>query len=334
MSIFKVGIYLIISLIILLVIDGVFSKKEHHGGIIVEKKYQNNTGRAGGSSTGETPFAPIPAQKTDPKGFSFSIKGESNKTINVIPNQEMYYSTSIGDSIIYIKHKGLFTNILWNTVPHNIIKLPFKKDYSKVQKKTPLYKQLDKRNAQLHLRIQEIYKRSDKNVFDALKYADSLIKNDKFLHKENKTIEIQTIIGEILYDNNKIDLALDQFLLIKKQSTKNLKNDANIAGCYIKKQQYKQALELLKEASMINKDFKWLIGNYYEIIKSKANAVITYQELYESDKQNYYYCYERIKELNKPDTDLLTELKYLKRRERTILYITDSGGFDVIKIKY
>ncbi len=317
-----------------MVIDGVFSKKEHHGGIIVEKKYQNNTGRTGGSTTGETPFAPIPEQKTDPRGFSFSIRAKSNQTVYVVPDDKMYHKASLGDSIIYIQHMGLLTNILWNTVPYNLIKQSDDENYSKIQKETLLNHPLNKNTLLLHSRIKQISKISDKDVFEAVIYADSLIQNDDFLSKQDKIMDIQTIIGEILYDYNQIDLALERFLLVKKNQYGSLRNDTNIAGCYIKKKEYKKALELLNNASSINKSFKWLIGNYYEVIKSKPNAIIAYKELYDSDNKNYYYCYQRIKELNDPNTKLYTELKYLKRRERTILLINNSGGFDLKTIKY
>ncbi|WP_299432571.1 hypothetical protein [uncultured Aquimarina sp.] len=334
MSIFKAFIYLIFASIIFLVIDGFVAKKEYHNGIIIDKKYSNNTGLSGGSSTGETPFAPIPEQKTDPKGFSFSIRAESNQTVKVVPDNEMYYQASLGDSITYIKYKGLFTNVLWNTVPFKIKKQPTNANYLKIQQEKKINNLLNKNALLLHSKIKQIYQQSDKNVFEAVEYADSLIQNDEFLSKQNKITNIQAIIGEILYDNNQIDLALERFLLVKKNHPRHLRNDANIAGCYIKKKKYKEALELLTNASKINKEYKWLIGNYYEIIKNKPNAIIMYKELYDSDNKTYFYCKKRIKALQNPETKMYKELIYLKRRERTIMLRNSLGGFEVKKVKY
>ncbi|WP_299256058.1 lipopolysaccharide assembly protein LapB [uncultured Aquimarina sp.] len=334
MSIFKAFIYLIFASIIFLVIDGFAAKKEYYKGIIIDKKYANNTGLSGGSTTGETPFAPIPEQKTDPKGFSFSIRGESNQTVHVIPNNEMYHNASLGDSITYIKYKGLLTSILWNTIPQKLEKHPNNTNYLKIQREKKINNPLNKETLQLHSRIKKIYKKADTDLSKGIEYADSLIHNDEFLSKQNKIANIQVIIGEILYDNNQIDLALERFLLVKKKEPKHLKNDANIAGCYIKKGDYKKALELLTEASNINKDFKWLIGNYYEVIKSKPNAINVYKELYDSDNQAYSYCKERIEELQNSKAKMYEELKYLKRRERTIMLINNSGGFKVKTVKY
>ncbi|AXT51476.1 hypothetical protein D1818_11760 [Aquimarina sp. BL5] len=334
MSIKKGFIYLIFVSIILFVIDGVMSKKELHKGMIINKKHLNNTGRSGGSSTGETPFAPIPEQKNDPKGFSFTITGNSNQKVHVVPKREMYNKASLGDSITYIQYKGLLTNILWNTIPHELEKHPNNENYLKIQQEKKITNPLNKNALLLHSKIKKIYQQSDKDLSKGIEYADSLIQNDEFLSKQNKITNIQAIIGEILYDNNQIDLALERFLLVKKQERKHLKNDANIAGCYIKKGEYKKALELLTDASNINKDFKWLIGNYYEVIESKPNAIIMYKELYDSDNKAYFYCKKRIKALQNSETKMYKELIYLKRRERTIMLRNSLGGFEIKKVKY
>lgn len=336
MSIKKGFIYLIFVSIILFVIDGVMSKKELHKGMIINKKYLNNTGRSGGSSTGETPFAPIPEQKNDPKGFSFTITGNSNQKVHVVPKREMYNKASLGDSITYIQYKGLLTNILWNTIPHELEKHPNNENYLKIQQEKKINNLLNKNALLLHSKIKQIYQQSDKNVFEAVEYADSLIQNDEFLSKQIKITNIQAIIGEILYDNNQIDLALERFLLVKKNHPRHLRNDANIAGCYIKKKKYKEALELLTNASKINKEYKWLIGNYFEVIESKSNAIIAYKELYDSNNEFYSYCKQRIKELQDSGTKLYKELKYQKRRERTITLIDDNNlvGFEIKTVKY
>lgn len=69
-----------------------------------------------------------------------------------------------------------------------------------------------------------------------------------------------------------------------------------------------------------NFDYKWNLGNYFEIIGKKDSAIVCYRWLYTEDSTIYSYCGERMRELQGKHPRLLTELIY-KDRRRVILSI-------------
>ncbi len=76
-------------------------------------------------------------------------------------------------------------------------------------------KQAEQQNREVYAweaKIDKLYKRADNNLNDGASYADSLIENDKSLDKR-KISNLHTIVGEIYYDNDSIDRALERFRL-------------------------------------------------------------------------------------------------------------------------
>ena len=128
-------------------------------------------------------------------------------------------------------------------------------------------KQAEQQNKEVYAweeKIERLYKRSDNNLQDGINYDDSLIKNDETLDKW-KISNLHTIIGEIYYDFDSIDFALNRFRKTELLTFDSPRNKANKAGCYVKMNEYDKAMYLLEQAAEINYDFKWYIGNLYEI---------------------------------------------------------------------
>ena len=193
-------------------------------------------------------------------------------------------------------------------------------------------KQAEEQNKEVYAweaKIEELYKRADSNLSLGVNYADSLIENDNTLDKW-KISNLHDIVGEIYYDTDKIDLALERFQESEVLTFDSPRNKANKAGCYIKQGNYDRAMALLEEAAEVNNDFKWYIGNLYEIKGEPEKAKLEYQYVYQRDTTVYAYYNKRIQELNNNPDQLLTELQYKDRRKRTVLLLkgvdSDTSG--------
>ncbi|WP_421754088.1 hypothetical protein [Croceimicrobium sp.] len=99
-----------------------------------------------------------------------------------------------------------------------------------------------------------------------------------------------------------------------------------------------KAMTLLQQAAETNHDFKWYIGNLYEIQGEREKAILEYDYVYQQDTIVYAYYNERIQELENNPDQLLTELYYKDRRKRTLLLLkgvdaeatdTEIGGFEI-----
>ncbi len=173
-------------------------------------------------------------------------------------------------------------------------------------------------------KIEEMYGRADKNLQAGIEYADSIMNYDKSLDKL-KISELLTLTGEIYYDNDSISLALERFDFNERLTSDTPRNKANKAGCYIKQGELEKAMSLLNEASEINYDFKWYIGNLYEIQGEPKMAILEYEHLYRRDTIVYAYCNQRIQELKANPDQLMTTLYFKDRRKRTFLLLKGVG---------
>jgi len=203
-------------------------------------------------------------------------------------------------------------------------------------------KQAETHNKEIYAwedKIEELYRRSDKNLQDGVAYADSIISNDNTLDKW-KISNLHTLVGEIYYDNDSIRLALERFYINERLTFDSPRNKANKAGCYIKQGDLEKAMSLLKEAAETNHDFKWYIGNLYEIQGEPQKAILEYDYVYQRDTIVYAYYNQRIKELKDNPDQLMTTLFYKDRRKRTLLLLkgvksdaedTEIGGFEIKK---
>lgn len=205
-------------------------------------------------------------------------------------------------------------------------------------------KQAEEQNKEIYVwetKIEELYKRADSNLSVGVNYADSLIENDQTLDKW-KVSNLHTIVGEIYYENDSIDRALERFQINESLTFDSPRNKANKAGCYVKQGDLKKAMTLLQQAAETNHDFKWYIGNLYEIQGERDKAILEYDYVYQRDTVVYAFYNQRIEELaNNPD-QLLTELHYKDRRKGTLLLLkgvdnnatnTEIGGFEIEKKK-
>lgn len=184
-------------------------------------------------------------------------------------------------------------------------------------------KQAEEQNKEVYAweaKIEELYERADSNLSFGVNYADSLIGNDGSLDKW-KICNLHTIVGEIYYENDSIDRALERFLINESLTFDSPRNKANKAGCYVIQGDYDKAMMLLEEAAEVNYDFKWYIGNLYEIQGEPEKAKQEYQYVYQRDTVVYDYYNQRIKELNNNPDQLLTKLYYKDRRKRTLLLL-------------
>jgi tetratricopeptide (TPR) repeat protein len=184
-------------------------------------------------------------------------------------------------------------------------------------------KQAEQRNKEVRAweeKIEIVYNRADQNLQNGVNYADSLIQFDNRLDKWRKS-DLHTIVGELYYDHDSIDLALIRFYRDQALTLDSPRNKGNKAGCYVKLGDFKKAMTLLEEAAETNSDFKWYIGNLYEIKGEPEKAISEYQFLYERDTLIYSYCKQRIKELKTNPGELMHELYYKDRRKRTVLLL-------------
>ena len=169
-------------------------------------------------------------------------------------------------------------------------------------------------------KIDKLYKYGDNDLKRVTMFADSIIENDKSLDKW-KLSNLNTIVGEILFDSNSLELAMERFKLSELSTPDLPRNQANKAGYFVKKGNYQKAMSLLQKASETNSDFKWLIGNLYEVQGQPEKAVIEYEFVYNKGQRTYDYCGKRIAELKDPNVELFKELKFLNRRERLIIFM-------------
>lgn len=167
-------------------------------------------------------------------------------------------------------------------------------------------------------KIDKIYFLSEKKYELAISYIDSLLKYDNSIDSF-KITELQIIAGEILYDNNQIEKALERFDLSENSLVPSPSIKANKAGCLLKMEQFDKALKLLEDAAETNKSFNWHIGNFYEIKGEKEKAIQYYDKLFKIDTVYYKYCNDRINELKKTNYKLLKEIDYLDRENRLII---------------
>jgi len=193
-------------------------------------------------------------------------------------------------------------------------------------------KQAEQQNKEVYAwedKIEELYKRADRNLKEGVNYADSLIDNDKSLDKW-KVSNLHVIVGEIYYDKDSIDSALERFQKNESLSFDSPRNKANKAGCYVKQGDYGKAMKLLEQAADVNHDFKWYIGNLYEIQGELEKAILEYDYVYQQNTNVYDYYNQRIQKLKNNPDQLMTELQYKDRRKRTLLLLkgTDSNAND------
>lgn len=200
-------------------------------------------------------------------------------------------------------------------------------------------KQAEKQNKEVYAwedKIEKLYELSDRNLQDGVNYADSLIENDQTLDKW-KISNLHTIIGEIYYDNDSISLALERFYINETLTFDSPRNKGNKAGCYIKQDNLDKAMTLLEQAAEVNYDFKWYIGNLFEIQGEPEKAILEYQYVYQRDTAVYSYYNERIQELKNNPDQLMTELYYKDRRKRTLLLLkgidSEKGGTAIGKFE-
>lgn len=184
-------------------------------------------------------------------------------------------------------------------------------------------KQADTQNKKIYdweNKIETFYNKVDIDLSDGVIFADSLIRNDTSLNNFQIS-ELHTLVGESFYDYGKYDKALERFYLDEKLTFDSPRNKANKAGCLIKQGDYESAKKLLEEASKINHDYKWLLGNYYEIQGEIEKAISEYKYVYQRDTIVYSSFNQRIKELKNSLEKTHTELKYRHRRRRSFILL-------------
>jgi len=159
--------------------------------------------------------------------------------------------------------------------------------------------------------IQQIYDLSKKDLGMAIMYVDSLISGDTSL-TPFQIRHIHTIMGEILYDHDSLELALARF----EKNFTSPRNMVNMAATYAKQRDFKKAEILLKQAYEVNYDFHWYLGNLYEMQKEPEKAIIQYQLLFEKDTAFYDFCKQRIEALQILNTALYSEIQFRNRGKR------------------
>ncbi len=105
----------VILLIVLFILDGVYSIPERHNGVIVDKQYKpesNSTGTGiGTTSNGSTTI--VTTSEHESEQFIIILKTNSGVIITAESKSELYYSKSIGEKVKYDVYKGYFTGVIW-----------------------------------------------------------------------------------------------------------------------------------------------------------------------------------------------------------------------------
>ena len=162
--------------------------------------------------------------------------------------------------------------------------------------------------------ISNFYRLVDLNLKVGTEYMDSIILYGGF--GANDRMVFHWIVGEVFYDVDSIDLALARFDTSSMKSPRNL---ANIAGCFVKKSKYSEALFLLRKAASINISYDWYVGNVQEIIGNNDSAILLYKSLYDEDSAVYHYCDEQLIKMKGPDYKSPKFIEFIDRRERRYL---------------
>lgn len=164
-----------------------------------------------------------------------------------------------------------------------------------------------------------IYNISATNYQLSIKIIDSLLKNAVSID-DHEVSRLHFMKGDIYYNQDSTHKAIDEFTAAgggyELSAPKHL---AARAGAFIKLKQFDKAYLDLAKAARINHDYWWSIGNYHEIIGHKDSALFYYQQLYKKDTLVYKKCIDRINELKKPNTKLLTKLIYTDRNTKIIM---------------
>ena len=164
--------------------------------------------------------------------------------------------------------------------------------------------------------VDSIYKIADSNKLTCLKAIDNILLTDTTLESQN-TADLHFIKGVIYYRIDSLEKALTEF----SQNYRSPELLAAEAGVYIKQKKFDSAFSNLREATEVNYDYYWNIGNFYEIIGQKDSAISNYQKLYQHDTLVYKFCQDRVLELKKGKTKYYKELIF-KDRERKVLIMS------------
>ncbi len=176
-------------------------------------------------------------------------------------------------------------------------------------------KKFNAKNREWDSLIKNIYEVSEQNQTLAYKKIDYIISNNPEL-EEFDIQDLYFVKGDILYKNNRLNEAIEEF---SKSGINSPKSLGARAGAYLKLKEYKKCLSDLNKATEINNEYLWYIGNYYETLNKKDSAIFFYKKLFAHDKVIYKYCDDRIKELESNKTKLFTELKFINNTRVTII---------------
>jgi len=166
-------------------------------------------------------------------------------------------------------------------------------------------------------KIDSIIKLADINQLLAIEAIDSIMQYDTILGATKK-FDLHFLKGDFYYQIDSFAKAIDEFSLAELKDIASPKILTAKPGAHIKLKEYDLALNELRQATDINYDYYWNIGNYFEIPGQKDSAVSNYQKLYVKDTTVYKYCGDRIEELKNNKLKFLTELVYLNR-ERFVI---------------
>lgn len=167
--------------------------------------------------------------------------------------------------------------------------------------------------------VNSLYKLADTSKSKAILTIDNILHSDTTLDR-HKISELHFIKGDLYYSIDSLQQSIDEFTTAGKAYNMSSPKDlAARAGSYIKLKEFKKAYVDLTQAALINYDYWWNIGNYYEIIGKKDSAIIYYKQLYTKDSVNCKQCNVRVLELKNPKTKLLTNLIFRDRKRSVIL---------------
>lgn len=106
----RIIIYTISILVLLIAIDGAFAKNEFHTGIVGHKHHGRTV------YNGDQNYYQIIDSDVSFDSYIIHVINQKESIDKVKVDPQTFNRAKIGDSVNYIKCKGLFTDVLWSTV--------------------------------------------------------------------------------------------------------------------------------------------------------------------------------------------------------------------------
>lgn len=189
---------------------------------------------------------------------------------------------------------------------------------SKIDETNKGIDKLNRETKEWNEQINKLYSLDKESNYKSMRTIDSLV--SIFSKSSKKLTDLYYVKANLQYLNNNYEDALNSVnTSIKINKYENPKQLSLKGACLAMKGKFKDAEKYFITASSMNYDFKWELGNFYELQKNKLYAKTTYQNLLKEDSIIYRKCKLRIIELDKSTPNYLNKIK-IKTEENRYSY--------------